>query len=366
MKKVFDDYRYLAGGTGTSGSLWEGPDHLLFIQASGFLFAYTETYKRIDYAKIQTISVGRSRTFGWTAVLLSLLLLATIALLYHAITAQWTLLVIPSVIVALFLAMLVAHLARGPTCKVKLQTAVQVVNLSPLKRMRAAARTIERLTELCRAHQGSEAVAVEALHQGLPPASAFQQRGVKPPMPRSKLLMAAIPMLILAGVILMGEPFITHLAYTIADISLCVAGHLAMIIALATLSRYEMPGSLRFSMWGAAANFLLIAIFAYGLMIFGSISMTPASLHANKGLAAIESEVNAGIFFWLAKVGFDEMNGFAWLFVVLGGLSFFFGLLGLPALLRPRSDAAEAAAPPVVPTAPAVEPAPNDQPEDQP
>jgi hypothetical protein len=65
-------------------------------------------------------------------------------------------------------------------------------------------------------------------------------------------------------------------------------------------------------------------------------------------------------------VGFDEMHGFAWLFVVLGGLSFFFGLLGLPALLRPRSDAAEAAAPPVVPTAPAVEPAPNDQPEDQP
>ena len=60
MKKAFGDYKHLAG-KGRAGSLWEGPDHLLYIESAGVFLAFSESYKRIDFGKIQAISIARTR-----------------------------------------------------------------------------------------------------------------------------------------------------------------------------------------------------------------------------------------------------------------------------------------------------------------
>lgn len=368
MKKAFNDYRYLAGNTGTQGSLWEGPDHLLYIQAGGLLFAFTETYKRFDYSKIQTISLGRTRTYGWMAALMVLPMIIAAAIFVRLMTrgqgfagAEIAGGICLGVLLLLTI-LLIVHLVKGPTCVVKLQTAVQVVRLLPLKRLRVAERVIAHLSQLCIAHQGGEALPANALQSAVK-SNAFQQVGVKPPMPRSKFLAFALPLLALAGGLIIGEPFTASLGYFIADVGICLAAHLLVIVSLARLSRFELPSSLRISLWGASANFLLLTVFGYGLLIFGSMSLTAASLHRNAGLAAMESEVNTAILFWLAKAGFAELSGFAWVFVALGGLSLFFALLGLPALFQSsRTAHTEAALPPVMPDAPTIQPAANEMP----
>lgn len=364
MKKAFDNYRYLAGNTGVSGSLWEGPDHLLYIQSGGFLLAFSETYKRLDYAKIQTISLGRTSTYGWFAFLILVPLVISAAIFVSYISnlgdaGQSPVLGGICLAITLLLTLiLIVHLAKGPTCTVKLQTAVQVVNLRPLKRLRSAQQAIARLTELCRTHQGGEAVALESL-QGTQAKAAFEQRGVKPPLPRSSLLLVGLPLLALAGVMFAGEPFTPSAGYAIADLLTCLIAHLMILIALARLSRFEMPGALRFSLWGSAANFIVTCAFAYGLLIAGSIALTADAHNRDQTFAAIESDVNAGIFFWLAKAGFNELHGFAWIFVGLGGITLLMSAMGLISLFRFGPAKAVVAAPPPM-ASPTVQPAANE------
>ena len=56
------------------------------------------------------------------------------------------------------LIILIIHLVKGPTCLCKLQTAVQVLRLKPLGRMRRATACVSQLRELCELHQGGAAV----------------------------------------------------------------------------------------------------------------------------------------------------------------------------------------------------------------
>jgi len=351
MKKAFEDYRYLAGGSGVSGSLWEGPDHLLFIDAGGFLFAYSETYKRIDYAKVQTINIARTSTFGWIAAALSILVLLAgliFASLLSRSGAAATTGAGVCLLVVLFVAiLLIIHLVKGPTCVVKLQTAVQVVRLKPLKRLRSAQAVIARITELCRLHQGQEAVTLESLGQARP-GQAFDQRGIKAPMPRSVWLMIAVPLLLVAGAMFAGEPFVAGTAYTVVDLLVCLAAHILMGIGLARLSRYELPGTLKTAFWGSIVNFLLIAIFAYGLLITGSMMVAADAVRNVRAVDDLGMKVNTGIFFWMANASFKELSGFAWIFVGLGLLDVFFALLGMPALTQTlrQSKAGEGTSPP--------------------
>jgi MFS family permease len=363
MKKAFEDYRYLAGGTGVSGSLWEGPDHLLFIEASGFLFAFSETYKRIDYAKVQTISVARTSTFGWMAAALSILVLLAglifASLLSRSGTAAATGAGVCLLVVLFVAILLIVHLVKGPTCVVKLQTAVQVVRLKPLKRLRSSQAVVARITDLCRLHQGQAAVPLESLGQTAP-AQAFDQRGIKPPLPRSRLVMASVSMLAVAGALFAGEPFVAGTGYTIADFLVCIAAHLIAIIGLARLSRYELPGTLKTTFWGSGVNFFLMVVFVYGMLIAGSMMVAADAVRNIRPGADLGMQVNTNIFFWMANAGFKELSGFAWIFVGLGVVDVFLALLGMPALiqtLRQSKSGAGAAPPPLTPPSPPAPPA---------
>lgn len=365
MKKAFEDYRYLAGGTGVSGSLWEGPDHLLFIEAGGFLFAFSETYKRIDYAKVQTINLARTSTFGWMAAALSVPLLLAGLILAGLISRTGGIndaiigVGICLAVILVFGLWLIVHLAKGPTCVVKLQTAVQVVRLKPLKRLRNAQAVVARITELCRLHQGQDAVPLESLGH-VAPAQAFDQRGIKPPLPRSVLVMLSVPMLALAGALFAGEPFVAGTGYAITDILVSIGAHLLAIIGLARLYRYELPGTLKTAFWGSAVNFLLISVFVYGVLIAGSMMVAADAVRNGRPGADLGMQINTNIFFWMANAGFKELSGFAWIFVGLGVLDVFFAVLGVPALvqtLRQSKSGAGAAPPPLTPPSPPAPPA---------
>jgi hypothetical protein len=122
MKKQFADYTWLAGNHGGRGSLWQGPDHLLVIEGKGFVLAMSEIYRRLDYKKIQALTLTETRRYVWMGFLLGLGSLI-FALLTWAAWGREPFLPITLALPAGLLAILfVVHLARGRTCSCTLQT----------------------------------------------------------------------------------------------------------------------------------------------------------------------------------------------------------------------------------------------------
>lgn len=127
--------------------LWLGPDHLLHVSAS----AVGERYKRFYFADIQSFTVHR--TARWTVVAIVWVVLTALALLpvftIETPEARWVF----AGIAAVFLVLLIMHLAFGPTCAVMVRTAVQLERLHSLGRVRTARRVLERLRPLIEAAQ---------------------------------------------------------------------------------------------------------------------------------------------------------------------------------------------------------------------
>ncbi len=346
MKKSFGDYRLLAGNSGTRGSLWEGPDHLLYIESSGVLLPTKETYKRVDYSKIQTLGLGRTRSYFWTALwLIALLALCVWGGL--AVTNTVGRAIFGSISV-LLLVILIQHLVKGPTCVCKLQTSVQVLRLKPLARLRVATRCVARITELCQQAQGQVQVG-ELPPDPLAPVASERPHGVKLPFAGSAWLRWGMPLLLISGLLTAAEPFFPQVAFLLADLTAALVASLMVIIGLAVNHRYQMPGVLRGALWGSIANFLIGSILAYFFMIFAAMQETRDML-VTRGVSPenITVGIYGNLLVWMARAGFKEMGGFAWIFVVVGGLNVLFALLGLPSAWRARPAVSEAAPPPVL------------------
>ena len=151
MKKAFGEYKQLIGR-----SLWEGPDHLLFIEESSFFFTFSEQYRRIDFKNIQAITLTTTTRYLWITIWLVLLLGITLAIYLSNATPSltepgtWIALIICGVL----LAVLTVHLVKGKTARMQLQTAVQTLRLKSVRRMKSGHQALARLTELCLLHQG--------------------------------------------------------------------------------------------------------------------------------------------------------------------------------------------------------------------
>ena len=127
-------------------SLWQGPDHLLWVETVFF----KENYKRFFYKDIQALVMQRVNThilwtFIWGAPALICGLLAYLLPGTSYVSGTFA--------VIFFLATAV-NLAMGPACSVQLQTAVQIHTLTSLKRIRTARKTMARIKELVEAVQG--------------------------------------------------------------------------------------------------------------------------------------------------------------------------------------------------------------------
>lgn len=143
-------YRKLPG-TGTGGMqrfrLWLGPDHLLQVAST----AIGERYKRFYFADIQAFVVRRTAGFmgwsiGWIAAV------AFFGLIGATVDGAPAKITFAS-IAAVFLVLLLIHLAFGPTCDCTVRTAVQTEQLVSLKRLGTARRVLARLRPLIEAAQ---------------------------------------------------------------------------------------------------------------------------------------------------------------------------------------------------------------------
>ena len=138
-------YRKLAGKGSRPGhiftwyTLWQGPDHFLQIETSG----YTEEYKRFFYKNIQSITLRKTnRGRNWNIFLLTMLGLGAALLLSVSSTAArvaW------GIWAGLFAFFAVINLLMGPTATCRVKTAVQQEDLPSLKRLRKCRKVLARL-----------------------------------------------------------------------------------------------------------------------------------------------------------------------------------------------------------------------------
>jgi hypothetical protein len=149
MKKTFGDYRHLAGGM-----LWEGPDHLLYIESSGFFLSFSESYRRIDFKNIQALSLVKTSRYAWISLLLVVCTVMTgLPLLSSDLPTAG--IVSFGIGAAVFALLLIYHLAKGPTSNFTLRTAVQTLRLKSVRRMKLGREAMVRIAELCDLHQAS-------------------------------------------------------------------------------------------------------------------------------------------------------------------------------------------------------------------
>ncbi len=347
MKKAFGDYRFLTGGGRTRGSLWEGPDHLLCIESEGFLVELTESYRRIDYAKIQAITYGRTRV--WAVMIVCQMVLAALFSwpVIHSINFRRGVYIDPSdlpvavmggLALLITLVALIVNLVKGPTCVCKVQTAVQSLRLKPVVRVKEARKLAGKIAVLCQQHQ--ESVVTASSEAGSPVDGAFVSSmapllQTKAPFTGSPLMRWGFLLLLLGGGMTAGEVFVNSLAYFLADVTFASAGSIMLVIALIRSTQVELPPVLKGTLWAAVINFIFGAALGFGLYIYASISITEKLIRAGTRFP-MQNDVSGELLKWLAHVGFDELGWCAWLVVVVGAINVLLALLGLPSVLHYR------------------------------
>lgn len=348
MKKSFDDYTLLAGSHGARGSLWLGKEHLLVIEGRGWVLPISEVYRRVDYANIQALGITPTSGYVWIAIATGLG-----AGLFGLFTAlAWGeepfLPISLGLPAGLLLVLFVLHLLRGPTCACTLQTAVQVLKLRPLGRMRAAVPAMEQLEALCREHQGAmpEAQALAgSVATPLPPMAA-PMAGVKPPWAGSKWVLGAGAGALVWGMLLAGELFVDGMPYTLLELGVGVTAFLLGVLAIVRALRMQVPGPLGVALWGFPFASFLAAIGLYAGAIAGVVKHS------------LEEAVTRGrnapnvdqLLIELANLRFSETEGWG---IGLVGIGVLIGIAGLVMLSYGRSSGPAAVARETPPPPPA-------------
>lgn len=347
MKKAFGDYRYLTGSARTRGSLWAGPDHLLYIESQGFLVEFSESYRRIDYSKIQAFTYGRTRTWAvtitWQVILATLCALPFVYWFPHRNERYYD----PSsagfagigiVVCLITVVALIINLIKGPTCICKVQTAVQSLKLKPVMRVRQARKLAEKITALCLQHQEAAPLpagegAVFSYAEASPAFSPAALLQTKAPFTGSPLMLWGFLLLLVGGCMTAGEVFVDSLPYFVADISLAGGAGIMLVVALLRSARVNLPPALKGTLWAVAANYGFSLVLAFGIYMYGSIAISQELIKAGRR-TAFQDDVTSKLLHWMSHAGFKELDWCAWLLVLVGGLNIVFALLGLPSVLR--------------------------------
>jgi hypothetical protein len=126
---------------GLRTKLYLGPDHLLLIEQ----FILTERYKRFYFRDIQAITATKSaRWIVFGLIWGFLVLLSALFFIVHALLA----LTFGTLFTALFGFAFIHNIVSGPTCIVRLQTAVQTHRFAPLERTRDFRKGMQTIVPL--------------------------------------------------------------------------------------------------------------------------------------------------------------------------------------------------------------------------
>lgn len=121
-------------------TLWLGDDHLLSVDSNGYSEDYTRYYFKDARALFSRRTVtGKVLNFLFAAGL-TVSLVTLLASLGDGVTSGSVTLAILS---ALFLALLVINILRGPTCRCHILMPLGIHELPTLRRMRTARRVID-------------------------------------------------------------------------------------------------------------------------------------------------------------------------------------------------------------------------------
>jgi hypothetical protein len=144
-------------------SLWQGDDHLLLVKIRG----YAEEYKRFYYRDIQAIVMTRTNRRDLISAILAVFAGFPALLFLVALIRAWGrfALIAWGVIAGFLLLLLLINILMGPTCRVEIQTAVQIEKLTSLARLSAARKTMAFILPIIEAAQGMFAVAEQQTEQ---------------------------------------------------------------------------------------------------------------------------------------------------------------------------------------------------------
>ena len=140
------------GGLFHRSRLWLGSDHLLLVQST----AVSETYRRFYFRSIQNVMVRK--TSLRTKRIIALTIFGAIAIGAGLMRSETAALGARIGGFFLFLALIDALL--GPTCVCHIRTGVQFERIDSVRRLRIAARVLDRIRPLIMEAQSSSAGAL--------------------------------------------------------------------------------------------------------------------------------------------------------------------------------------------------------------
>lgn len=162
-------------------SLWLGPDHILFVDSTGF----TETYKRFYFRDIQALIVQRSANFTIINIVVAIpfTFLMAGALVTSDAVPKGVLFVLAGILAIVG----IINVLGGATCRCYLRTAVQEEHLASLSRLRRANKILDRIRPLIVAAQAdsvsSESGTGQTTAPERVPSAAVPENSAEPNLP---------------------------------------------------------------------------------------------------------------------------------------------------------------------------------------
>jgi hypothetical protein len=244
---------------------WLGPDHILSVNMRG----YIEEYKRFYYRDIQALIIRRTGHHLIVNLIgLALTLICFMMAWYFGEPAAygWVLMG------AVFLFFLILSLIRGPSCDVRLQTAVQTEKVESIRRLGTARRFMKKIRPLLEKTQGNRlsmdwAAYDRALNMAGKTPTTMHSTG-QPPCRHERGLSHQV---LFSLIIISGFMFTADFSYDSPLLTLAKAMSLMGVAAftiIALIRQYgsDMPGAVKHITWSALA--FAIAACSYDFIVY--------------------------------------------------------------------------------------------------
>ncbi len=256
----------------TRRTLWQGPDHLLWVEKA----LMQEHYRRFYFKDIQAVFVRRNwRHHLWTLFWAVLVCAGGSLAMLSAETPDLPDFFVPAGFALLGCVALLINLLRGPCCEFYLQTAVQLERLTNMVRQRRALKMADRIKALAEKAQGPFRTTAAAGGHGAAgaganrfPAAAHATETQEPFQPRLHwaLFVALLCQGALGGLQLwLRQPWLVALGLIALGVTMVLA-----IVALVRGHRQIKGTLLGIVTWLTLALTAANGLSNYGLFIYAS------------------------------------------------------------------------------------------------
>lgn len=246
--------------------LWLGEDHVAHVCSTN----YSERLKRFYLRDIQAVVVCRTSAGAVLNLILATFAAVLLLGLYELAGAmestgadRYVFIMVFLLLEAIPLIPLLVNVAKGPTCRCRLYTAVQVEDMVALDRLRRARRAIETLRPLIETAQGRLApedfgtqddttVEVRAAQHAVPQSAAAT--GPQHPLRHDsgRLHLATFLMMLIVAVLAALEVSYSRALLDLADTMFFGVAIILAVLALVRQRHSDLPSGVKTAGWAAA------------------------------------------------------------------------------------------------------------------